>query len=137
MGLGRFIGRVVGGVVGLGVMAVLFVVGLPLFLFAIAAVVGAALLFAIGLPVLIVGILIAIALAALVSITMGLASFGILLLKVAFAAIILSWLFRLVTGRRRSSEPVLVGAPIAEVSAPRRDKYEIEAERELDKELGL
>jgi hypothetical protein len=73
----------------------------------------------------------------LVSITVGLASFGIFLLKVAFAAIIVSWLFRMVAGRRRSNEPVLVGAPIAEVSAPRRDKYEIEAERELDKELGL
>ena len=71
------------------------------------------------------------------TVTVGLVGFGIFLLKVALVAIVLSWLFRLLFGGRRRHEPVLVGPPIAEVSAPRRDKYEVEAERELDRELGL
>ena len=141
MGLGRFIGRVIGGLVGLAITAVvvlpLMVVGIPLLLLAAAGVVGAVLLFTVGLPVLLVGLGIAIALGALISVLFGLMGFGIFLLKVAFVAILASWLFRVVTGRRRRMEPVLVGPPIAEVSAPRRDKYDIEAERELDRELGL
>jgi hypothetical protein len=137
MGLGRFVGRVVGGLVGLGVLAFLALVGLPLILMAVAAVIGAALLFTVGLPVVIVGLLVLIALGALISVTVGLVSFGVLLLKIAAVAIVASWLFRLVFGSRRRTEPVLVGAPIAEISAPRRDKYDVEAERELDRELGL
>jgi hypothetical protein len=132
---------VVGGIAALAVTAFVvlpfLVVGIPLVLMAVAGVIGAALLFTLGLPVVIVGLLVLIALGALISVTVGLVSFGVLLLKIAAVAIIASWLFRLVFGRRRSSEPVLVGPPIAEVSAPRRDKYEIEAERELDRELGL
>jgi hypothetical protein len=141
MGLGRLIGRVVGGIAALAVTAFVvlpfLVVGIPLILLAVAGVVGAALLFTVGLPALIVALVVAIALGALISVTVGLVSFGVLLLKIAAVAIIASWLFRMVFGRRRRSEPVLVGPPIAEVSAPRRDKYEIEAERELDRELGL
>jgi hypothetical protein len=141
MGLGRLVGRVVGGIAALAVTAFVvlpfLVVGIPLVLMAVAGVIGAALLFTLGLPVVIVGLLVLIALGALISVTVGLVSFGVLLLKIAAVAIIASWLFRMVFGRRRSSEPVLVGPPIAEVSAPRRDKYEIEAERELDRELGL
>ena len=141
MRLGRFIGRAITGVVGLAVLAFVVlpfvVVGIPLILMAVAGVVGAALLFTVGLPGLIVGLLVAIALGALISLTVGLVSFGILLLKIAFVAIVVSWLFRKMFGRSLRHEPVLVGPPIAEVSAPRRDKYEIEAERELDKELGL
>lgn len=141
MGLGRLVGRVIGGVATLAVAAFVVlpfvVVGLPLILLAIAGVVGAALLVTVGLPALIVGVLVAIALGALISVTVGLVSFGVLLLKVALVAIVLSWLYRALFGRRRKSEPVLVGQPIAEVSAPRRDKYEIEAERELDRDLGL
>ena len=141
MGIGRFIGRAIAGVVGLAVMAFVVlpfvVVGIPLVLMAIAGVVGAALLFTVGLPALIVAVLVAIALGALISVTVGLVGFGVLLLKIAFIAIIASWLFRKIFGRSPRHEPVLVGAPIAEVSAPRRDKYEIEAERELDRELGL
>jgi hypothetical protein len=140
MRLGRFIGRAVAGVVGLGVMAFVVlpfvVVGIPLILMAVAGVIGAALLFTVGLPALIVALLVAIALGALISVTFGLVGFGILLLKVALVAIVLSWLFRKVFGRPARNGPVLVGRPIAEVAAP-RDKYEIEAERELDKELGL
>jgi hypothetical protein len=139
MGLGRFVARAIGGVAALAITAFvvlpLVVVGIPLILLAIAGVVGAALLFTAGLPVLIVGLLVAVALGALISVTFGLVSFGILLLKVAFVAIILSWLFRAVFGRRRRQ--TTNGPPIAEVSAPRRDKYDVEAERELDKELGL
>jgi hypothetical protein len=137
MGIARFIGRTVGAIVGLGVLAVVLVAGLPLFMMAIAAVAGAALLFTIGLPALIVAVLVAVAIGAVISTLFGLASFGILLLKLWLAFIVVSWLFRKVFGRSRRHEPMLVGAPIAEVSAPRRDKYEIEAERELDKELGL
>jgi hypothetical protein len=141
MGIGRFIGRAIAGVVGLGVMLFVvlpLIVGIiPLILLGVAGVVGAALLFTVGLPVLLVALLVAVALGALISMTVGLVSFGILLLKIAFIAIVASWLFRKVFGRSIRHEPVLVGPPIAEVSAPRRDKYEIEAERELDKELGL
>ena len=140
MALGRFIARAVGGVVALAVTAAVVlpfvVVGIPLILLAVAGVVGAALLFTVGLPVLIVGLLVAIALGALISVTVGLVSFGMLLLKIAFVAIVASWLYRLVFGRSRKQEPVLVGRPVAEVAAP-RDKYEVEAERELDRELGL
>ena len=141
MGLGRFIGRAVAGVIGLGVM--LFVVlpivvaGIPLLMLAIAGVVGAALLFTVGLPVLLVGLLVLVALGALISVTVGLVSFGWLLVKIAFAAVVLSWLFRALFGRPRRHERVLVGPPVAEVRAPIRDKYEVEAERELDRELGL
>lgn len=137
MGIGRFIGRAVGAVVGLGVLAVVLVAGLPLFMMAIAAVIGAALLFTIGLPALIVGVLIAVAVGAVISTFFGLANFGILLLKIWLAFIVVSWLFRKLFGRSRRHEPLLVGAPIAEVAAPRRDKYELEAEKELDRELGL
>ena len=137
MGIGRFIGRAVGAVVGLGVLAVVLLAGLPLFLMAIAAVVGAALLFTIGLPALIIAVLVAVTLGALLSVFFGLVNVGILLLKVVFVAMIASWLFRKVFGRSPKQGPVLVGPPIAEVSAPRRDKYEVEAERELDRELGL
>jgi hypothetical protein len=137
MGIARFIGRSIGALVGLGVLAVVLVAGLPLFLMAIAAVVGAALLFTIGLPALIVALLVAIALGALISVTVGLVSLGVLLLKVVLVLMIASWLFRKIFGRSARHEPVLVGAPIAEVSAPRRDKYELEAEKELDRELGL
>lgn len=141
MGLGRLVGRVIGGIAALAVTAFVVlpfvVVGIPLILLAVAGVIGAALLFTVGLPALIVGLLVAIALGALISVTVGLVGFGILLLKVAFVAILASWLFRMLFGRRRKTEPVLVGPPIAEVSAPRRDKYDVEAEKELDRELGL
>ena len=142
MGLGRLVARVVGGIAALAVTAFVIlpfiVVGIPLILLAIAGVVGAALLFTVGLPVVIVGILIALAIGALISVTVGLASFGVLLLKVALAAIVLSWLYRAVFGgRKRNAESVLRGAPIAEVAAPVRDKYDIAAEKELDRELGL
>jgi hypothetical protein len=141
MGLGRFIGRAIAGVVGLGVLAFVVlpfvVVSIPLVVMAIAGVIGAALLFTIGLPALLVGLLVLIALGALISATVGLVSFGWLLLKIALAAMVLSWLFRALFGRPRRRDTALVGPPIAEVSAPRRDKYEIEAERELDQELGL
>jgi hypothetical protein len=137
MGIGRFIGRTIGTLAGLGILAVVLLAGLPLFIMAIAAVVGAALLFSIGLPALIIAVLVAIAVGAVISTFFGLANFGILLLKIWLAAIVVSWLFRKLFGRSRRHEPVLVGPPIAEVSAPRRDKYEIEAEKELDRELGL
>jgi hypothetical protein len=140
MGLARFVGRAVGGLAALGVLAFVVLpvvaVGLPLILLAVAGVVGAALLFTVGLPVLIIGLLVAIALGALISVTVGLVGFGVLLLKIAFVAILVSWVFRLAFPRRKVTGPVLVGRPIAEVAAP-RDRYEVEAERELDKELGL
>src|SRR6476620_4008099 len=106
MGLRRLVGRVVGGVAALAVtafvvfpvLAVFTVVGLPLILLAVAWVVGAVALFTGGLPMMIVGILVAIALAALISVTVGLLSFGVFLLKIALAAIVLSWLFRKVFG---------------------------------------
>lgn len=138
MGIGRFIGRAVAGVVGLAVVAFValpfVVVGIPLILTAVAGVIGAALLFTIGLPALIVAVLVALAVGALISVTVGLVNLGVLLLKIALVAIAVSWLFRKMFGRR--PEPMLVGSPVA-VTMPLRDKYEIEAERELDKELGL
>ena len=141
MGLGRFIGRAIAGVVGLAVMAFVvlpvLVAGIPLILMAVAGVVGAALLFTVGLPALIVGVLVLMALGALISVTVGLVGFGVLLLKIALVAIVVSWLFRKMFGRPVRHDPVLAGPPIAEVRAPLRDKYEIEAERELDRDLGL
>ena len=141
MGLGRFIGRAIAGVVGLAVMAFVvlpvLVAGIPLILMAVAGVVGAALLFTVGLPALIVGVLVLMALGALISVTVGLVGFGVLLLKIALVAIVVSWLFRKMFGRQVRHDPVLAGPPIAEVRAPLRDKYEIEAERELDRDLGL
>src|SRR5688572_17047126 len=139
MGLARFVSRAVGGLVALGVLAFVVLpvvaVGLPLILLAVAAVVGAALLFTVGLPVLLIGRLVSIALGALISLRLGVASLGTLMLKPAFVAILVSWLFRLAFPRRaKAPGPVLVGRPIAEVAAP-RDRYEVEAERELDKEL--
>jgi hypothetical protein len=145
MGLGRFVARAVGGIVALAVtafvvfpvLAVITVVGVPLIIMAVVGIIAAIAMFSVGLPVLIVGILVAIALAALISVTVGLASFGLLLIKIAFVAIVLSWLFRKLFRRTPRPSPVLVGAPVVDVAAPRRDKYDIAAERELDEELGL
>jgi len=72
----------------------------------------------------------------------GAIAIGILVLKVMLVVLVLSWLARTAFGwsRPRSRKPILVGPPIAEVRAPlspRRDKYDIAAERELDEELGL
>jgi hypothetical protein len=138
MGIGRFIGRAIAGVVGLAVVAFVVlpfvVVGIPLILAAVAGVVGAALLFTVGLPALIVAVLVAVALGALISMTVGLMNLGVLLLKIALVAMVVSWLFRKMFGRK--PEPMLVGSPVA-VTMPVRDKYEIEAERELDRELGI
>jgi hypothetical protein len=66
-----------------------------------------------------------------------LVGFAILMAKVALVVMIVSWLFRKMFGGSRRHHPVLVGPPIAEVRAPLRDKYEIEAERELDRDLGI
>ena len=141
MGLGRFIGRAIAGVIGLGILAFvvlpMVVVGIPLIAMAVAGVIGAALLVTFGLPMLLVGLLVAVAIGALVSVTFGLLNLAVLLLKIALVMAIGSWVFRKLFGRSRRHGPVLVGPPIAEVSAPRRDKYDVEAERELDRELGL
>ena len=92
MGLGRFVLRAMVGLVGLAIVAFLF---------------------------------------------LGVLGIAVLLLKIAVVVFVLSWIYRAVTGRFRKRQPVLIGAPIAEVAAPRRDKYDLEAERELDRELGI
>ena len=106
MGIGRFMVRLTGRLVALGMMAV---VALPVLI--LVAVIGIALLILLGI--------------------------GVLVIKVAFFALLLTWMVRKVFSRGRRPEPALVGAPIIDVAAPRRDKYDIAAERELDEELGL
>ena len=141
MGLLRVVGRTVGGLVGLAVvgvtLALIAVVGIPLLaILGIAAVVGAVAFFSVGLPMLLVGLVVAAILMAVISATLGLVGFGVLILKIALVAFVLSWLFRRLSGRRKAG-PVLVGAPVVDVQAPAKDRYQVEAERELDRELGI
>lgn len=142
MGLVRFLARTVVGIFALGVTALIvlpvFAVGIPvLIILAVVGVIGAVGLSSVGIPTLIVAILAIMALAAVVALAGGLISVGVLVLKVVLFAMLLSWVFRKIFGRRPAHEPALVGMPVADIAAPRRDKYDIAAERELDEELGI
>jgi hypothetical protein len=144
----RFFARAVGGLVGLGiavvilipVAAILAIVGIPvLIVLAVAGVAGAAGLLSAGLPAIFAAVLILVAIAAAVILLAGAITVGVFVLKLMLFALLLSWLARRVFGwtRPRSSRSALVGPPVADIAAPRRDKYDIAAERELDEELGL
>lgn len=152
MSAGRFVQRAVGGLVTLGVgLLVLIPVGVMLAVMsipvliglAVAGVVGAAALLSVGLPAIVSGLLALLAIAAVIILIGGAITVGVFVLKVMLFALLLSWLARKVfgwTGPRRSRESALVGPPVADIAAPsppRRDKYDIAAERELDEELGL
>ena len=148
MNAGRLVARAVGGLVALGigfvvlipVAAILAAVGIPvLIMLAVAGVVGAAGLLSVGLPAIVAGLLILAAIVAAVVLLSGAITIGVFVLKLMLFALLLSWLARKVFGwtRPRSSRSVLVGPPVADIAAPRRDKYDIAAERELDEELGL
>jgi hypothetical protein len=144
MNAARFVARAVGGLVALGIGVVILiplaVVGIPvLILLAVVGAVGAAGLLSVGLPAIIAGLLILVAIAAAAILLGGAIAIGVFVLKLMLFALLLSWLARKVFGwtRPRSSESVLAGAPVADIAAPRRDKYDIAAERELDEELGI
>jgi len=67
---------------------------------------------------------------------------GLFLLKVLLTVMLVTWLARAVFGwrRPRPAGNQLVGRPVVDVPAPSvrvRDKYEVAAEQELDKELGF
>jgi hypothetical protein len=137
MGVGRFVARAISGVVALGVLAVMLTVGIPLLLLAIAGVVGIVALMTVGLPAVIIGVLAVMAVAAVVILAVSGVQLGILALKVLLFVMLLSWLFRKLFVRSGVRETALVGPPVADIAAPRRDKYQVAAERELDEELGL
>lgn len=148
MSVVRFVARAVGGLVALGitvailipVAAILAIVGIPvLIVLAVAGIAGAAGLLSAGLPAVLAALLVLVAIAAAVILLAGAITVGVFVLKVMLFALLLSWLARRVFGwtRPRRSRSVLVGPPVADIAAPRRDKYDIAAERELDEELGL
>jgi hypothetical protein len=151
MNAGRVVLRAIGGVFALGVAAVVLIpvaaiiaiFSIPvLILLAVGGAVGAAALLGVGLPAIITGVLILVAIAAAAILIGGAVTVGVFVLKVLLFALLLSWLARKVFGWRRpsSSRMVLVGPPVADIEAPsipRRDKYDIAAERELDEELGI
>ena len=148
MSVVRFVSRTVGGLVALGVAvvvlipvaAIVAIMSIPvLIVLAAAGVVGAAALLSVGLPSIIAALLILIAIAAAAILIGGAITFGVFVLKLMLFALLLSWLARKVFGwtRPRSSQSALVGPPVADIAAPRRDKYDIAAERELDEELGI
>jgi hypothetical protein len=138
MGLVRFVGRTVTSLVGLGILGVtlaaLLFIGIPALIALTVGLVGLAIVFSVGLPVFIVGLILIIGLGALISATLGLIGFAVLIAKIALAVMIVSWLFRKLFGGR-PSEPALVGPPVRDV--PLKDRYQVEAERELDRDLGL
>jgi hypothetical protein len=122
------------------VAAIVAIMSIPvLIVLAVAGVVGAAALLSVGLPSIIAALLILIAVAAAAILIGGAITFGVFVLKLMLFALLLSWLARKVFGwtRPRSSRSALVGPPVADIAAPRRDKYDIAAERELDEELGI
>jgi hypothetical protein len=148
MNAGRLVARGVGGLVALGiglvvlipVAAILAAVGIPvLIMLAVAGAVGAAGMLSVGLPAIVAAVLILVAIVAAIVLLSGAIKLGVFVLKVLLFALLLSWLARKVFGwtRPRSSGSALVGKPVADIAAPRRDKYDIAAERELDEELGL
>lgn len=146
MAIGRALSGAIRGVVALAVgVAILIPVGVMLaaaaipvlIVLAVSGAIGAVALFSVGIPALIVVVLAMLAIGSIFALAGGLFALGVLALKILLFAMALSWLFRKFFVRRVPAEPVLVGAPIADISAPRRDKYDIAAERELDEELGL
>ena len=91
---------------------------------------------------LIIGFLVLIGALVVGMVLLGVAiKLSVLALKVLLFLMLLSWLARVVFGWRRPRRRTgsqLVGQPVVDVPAPRaKDKYEVAAERELDKELGF
>ena len=91
---------------------------------------------------MIAAFLVFIAIIAVLVLLAGMIKVGIFALKVLLFGLLVAWLARKVFAWSRplSSKSVLVGAPVADIAAPsepRRDKYDIAAERELDEELGI
>ena len=139
----RFLARAVAGLVALGIGVVILVplavVGIPvLIVLAVGGVIGATALLSVGLPAIIAGLLILVAIAAAAILLGGAIALGVLVLKLMLFALLLSWLARKVFGwTRPHPSRSLVGAPVVDIAAPHRDKYDIAAERELDEELGI
>jgi hypothetical protein len=148
MGIVRGLARGIGGLFALGlgllilvpVVVVLTAVSVPvLVLLALAGVVGAGTLLSVSLRTIIGVVLAVIAVAVAIAILGVAIPLGILFLKAMLFGLLLLWLARRLFGWRapRAHETQLVGLPVVDVAAPRRDKYDIAAERELDEELGL
>jgi hypothetical protein len=148
MGLIRGLTRGIAGLVALGlgililvpVAFVLTAVSIPvLIVLALAGVIGTGALLSIGLRTIFAVVIGVIALAAAVAILGVAIPLGILLLKAMLFGLLLLWLARRVFGWRHAvpREKQLVGLPVVDVAAPRRDKYDIAAERELEEELGI
>lgn len=142
-GVTGLVALAVGLVVLIPVAAILAVMSIPvLILLAVAGVVGSAALLSVGLPTILAAVLILLAIAATAILLGGAIALGVFVLKVLLFAMLLAWLARKVFGWTgpRSRRSVLVGPPVADIAAPsvpRRDKYDIAAERELDEELGI
>jgi len=98
--------------------------------------------FARGIGALVLLGLAVVALGVAFRVVVGMFTIGVFLLKVLLFGLLLSWLARVVFGwgRPQRTGGQLVGRPVVDVPAPTgrvRDKYEIAAEKELDKELGF
>ena len=151
MVLGRVVVRGVGGLVALGValvvlipvVSIVAIMSIPvLVLLAVAGVVGSAGMLSVGLPRIIVALLAIVAAVAAAALLGGLIILGVFALKVMLFGLLIVWLARRLFGWKgsRPDSAQLVGLPVADIAAPlapRRDKYDIAAERELDEELGL
>jgi hypothetical protein len=138
-GIGGLAALALGIVILIPVGVVLAALSIPvLVVLSLAGVIGAGAVLSIGLRT-IVGVVLALVAAAVVIGMLGvIIPLGILLLKVMLFGLLLLWLARKMFGwRSPSRERQLVGLPVVDVAAPRRDKYDIAAERELDEELGI
>jgi hypothetical protein len=132
------LGYVAGGAVALAVAAVALVaVGIPLL--AIGAVilgVMGVVVFALSLPVLILGAVFIGLIAAFFALFAGLVGVGILAAKLTLIAILavmgLRFVGKLIFGGRKSKSK---SRP--ELAEPVRDPLEVQAELELDKEIGF
>ena len=142
-GIVALVSLVVGLAVLVPVLAVLAGVGLPiLIILTVAAALGAGGMVLAGLPVILAIVLIAVAVAVLAALVAGAITFGVFALKVLLFLMLLSWLARVLMGwgQPSRSRTELKGDPVVDIPAPGlpvRDKYQVAAERELDKELGF
>jgi hypothetical protein len=147
MGMLRGVAKTIAGLAALGlgllilvpVGVVLAALSIPvLIVLSVAGVIGAGAVLSIGLRTIIGVVVVLIAAAVAITMLGVLIPLGVLFLKVMLFAMLLLWLARKVFGwRSPSREKQLVGLPVVDVAAPRRDKYDIAAERELDEELGI
>src|SRR3954468_10380986 len=148
MGLVRGLARGVAALAALGlgililapIVLTVAAVSIPVILvLALAGVVGAGTLLSISLRTIVAVVVGLVAIAAAIALLGVAIPLGILFLKAMLFGLLLLWLGRRIFGWRApaSRERQLVGLPVVDVAAPRRDKYDIAAERELDEELGI